>query len=125
MQTTRWCTSLGVLEGDDDRRWPRIETELERRRARIREQALLELRIHPRAGNEPCPVGGRTGDEPVDPLAHLGPIDDALLDQQLLERPRTRGRLRLGAVGDRRVVVIVVVVVVAHSASSQCSKRSM
>ena len=111
MQTTRWCTSLGVLERDDDRRLPRIETELERRCARVGEQAPLELGIHPRAGDEPCPVGGRTGDEPVDPLAHLGPVDDALLDQQLLERPRTRSRLRLGAVGDRRVVVVVLVVV--------------
>ena len=35
--------------------------------------------------------------------------DDALLDQQRLERADARGGRRLVAVGDRRVVVVVVV----------------
>ena len=49
--------------------------------------------------------------------------DDALLDQQRLERADARGGRRLVAAGDRRVVVVVVVV--AHCASwSQCSKTS-
>ena len=58
--------------------------------ARVGEQTLLERGIHPGAGDEPSAVGGRAGDEPVDPLAHVLPLDDALLDEQLLERPNAR-----------------------------------
>ena len=102
-----------------------VEPELERRRARVGEQALLELVVDPGACDEPRAVGRRARDEPVDPRTHLLARDHALLDEQLLERPDARCGRRLAAVVDRVVRVVVVVVVVAHDVgSSQCSKTS-
>ena len=101
MQTTMWCTcsvfSTATTTGDG----PGVEAELERGRARVGEQALAEGRIDPRARDEPRAVGGRARHEPVDPLADVLAGDDALLDEQLLERAHARRGGRLVAVGDR------------------------
>ena len=103
MQTTMWCTasvfSTATTTGDG----PRVEIELERRGARVGEQALLELRVDPGARDQPRAVGGRARNEPVDPLAHVLAADHALLDQQLLERPDARCGGGLVAVRDRRM----------------------
>jgi hypothetical protein len=48
---------LRVFDRDHDRRRPRVEIELLRRRPRIGEQALLELGIDPRARHEARTVG--------------------------------------------------------------------
>jgi hypothetical protein len=70
--------------------------------------------------HEPCPVGRRAGHEPVDHLAYILAADHALVDQQLFESSRPRGRRWLVTVRDRRMRVIVVVA--THSGSSnQCS----
>ena len=90
---------------------------------RVGQQALPEPGVDPGARDEPGAVRGRPRDEPVDALPHLLAIDDALLDEELLERPDPRGSRRLAVADDR--IVRVVIVVVAHSAgSSQCSKTS-
>jgi hypothetical protein len=115
--------SLGVLDRNDDRRRPGIETELQRRRTRVREQTLLELRIDPGARDKARTVGRRTGHKPIDPPAHVLATDHTLLDEQLLERPNPGGGRRLLAVRNRLVRMIMVAL--AHpSSSSQCSKTS-
>ena len=115
---------VGVLQGDDDRRRPRVEAELESRLARVAEQPLLELGVDPCARDEPRAVGRCAGDEPVDPAPDVLVREDALLDQQLLEDACPRRRGGLVAVRDRVVVVVVVLVIVAHGASSQCPNTS-
>jgi hypothetical protein len=77
-----------VLEGDDGGRRSRVKAQLERCRPRVRQQALLEGRVDPGARDELRAVGGIPRDEPVDPRADCLALDDALLDEQLLERPR-------------------------------------
>ena len=126
MQTTMWCTRSVFSTATRTGAGPGSRPKLGRRLAPVGEQALPERRIDPRARDEPRAVGGRARHEPVDPAPDVLAGDDALLDEQRLERADARGGRRLVAVGDRRVVVVVVVVlVVAHSASwSQCSKTS-
>ena len=115
--------AVGVLERDDDRRLPWIQIELERSLPCVGEQAPLECRVNPRSRDETGPVRGGARDEPIDSLPYSLAIDDAFLDQQLLERTGPSGGGRLTADADR--LVRMVVIVVAHSASSsQCSKRS-
>ena len=106
--------AVGVLDGDEDRAPARGRCRARappraRRRAGAR---LYAGSTHARA-TTPRAVGRRPRHEPVDPLAHVLVGDDALLDQQRLERADARGGRRLVAVGDRRVVVVVLVV--AHS----------
>ena len=50
----------------------------------------LKLRVDPGARDEPCTVGRRARDEPVDARAHVLARDHALLDEQLLERANAR-----------------------------------
>ena len=115
---------LRVLDRDDDRRRPCIEAEVDRRSASVLEQAVLESRVDPRARNEARSVGRRARNEPVDVPANVLPLNDALLDEELLERPRPTRR-RAFVTPDRLVRMVVVVIVVAHrSSSSQCSKTS-
>ena len=97
-----WWTALGVLDRDDDRRRPGVDTQLQRGGARVGEQPLLELRIDPGARDQPGAVAGRARHQPVDPPAHVLGADHALVDEQLLERPRPG---RGGGLARRRVIV--------------------
>jgi hypothetical protein len=86
---------LGVLECDHDGCFARIEIELERRFARVREQAPLEVVVDPRTRDEPGAVGRGARDEPVHALPELLACDDPSLDEEVGQRADASGRRRV------------------------------
>ena len=98
---------VGVLQRDHDGRRAGVEVQLEGRLAGIGEEPLPECVVDPGSRDQSRPVGGRARDEPVDPPAKLLVRDDALLDQERLQRSDACSCRWLTGGRDRVVRVVV------------------
>ena len=146
MQTMTLCTLRRILHRDVVGERADVDAELGQRRARILEQAPLEGRVDPGAGDDLGAQRRRAAVHEIDLRGDLLGRQHALLDQQRADRllqhlvGADRARHRGPSAGARAacamiviVVVVIVMVVVMHracvghsyfSGSSQCSKIS-